>query len=177
MAQKNRVGRTRVNVPMVMKVSFRLGPSLEVYSDLIVSLMFALRLVSSSARLAVTARVALEMLPLLELTVTFFLVEGCSASATAFRFLPFVFVGSAARRLSMSAYMTASSSGDGFRVSTSCDLSYFAPHDGHNWYCLSESAGLPSLRLPLGSSLGEPLSARETVFKPAWEKTQPHVEM
>ena len=123
--------RALVNVPMVIKVSLRFGPSLEVYRDLMVSLMFALRLVSSSAKLAVIARVADEMPGLLVLTVAFF-VEGCSASAAAFRFFPFVLAGSAARRLSMSVYMTVSSSGDGLRVSTSCDLSYFMPQDGHN---------------------------------------------
>lgn len=168
---------TLVNVFMVMNVSFRLGPSLETYKDFTASLMFALRLVSSSARLAVTARVALEMPALLEFTVAFFLAEGCSASAVAFRFFPFAFVGSAARRLSMFVRMVSSSSGDGLRVSTSCDLSYFVPHDGHNWYCFSEYAGPPSLESLLDSSLGEPLLAWETVLKPAWEKTQPHVEM
>jgi len=147
-----------VNVPMVMKVSFRLGPSLETYRDLIVSLMFALRLTSSSARLAATARVALEMLALLELTVAFFLAEGCSESAGTFRFFPFVFTGSAARRLSMFAYMISSSSGDGLRVSTSCDL-YFVPHDGHNRHSFSESVELPSLESLLGSSFGETLPA------------------
>src|ERR1700722_12021751 len=170
--------RTRVNVPIVMNVSFLFILESLLYIDFTASLIPAFLFASSIAKLLAKARFAAAILGLMLGGVTLGLFfDGRSASVGApFRFLAF-FGGSSKRRRSSAARNRASSSGVGFRRIRSSELSNLVEHCGQTSSCLPVASGsicfswsFPFMPSSLMGGVGV---APETVLSPACDRTQP----